>query len=302
MKRKDGFPGQLSYIIPHSILTKLKQNPFFKDLHITDIGYYPHALHHYRERKDGIAQSILIYNIEGNGYIKIGLREYFLQPDHFLIIPPNMPHAYYADQKNPWSIYWIHFGGGKLNFFSASFMQPTRIERNHKSRINERIALFDELFKCLDKGFGIEIMEYVNLCLPRLLATFTHLQQYQSINESISNDPVGLAINYMLENLKSKLGLSQLAKEVQLSTSYFSRLFQSKIGFPPMEYFNQLKIQYSCRLLDNRTLSIADAAREIGFEDQFYYSRLFKKVMNQSPRDYRKERVLKPSANASCAS
>nr|MDA3816290.1 AraC family transcriptional regulator [Prolixibacteraceae bacterium] len=292
MKRKDGFPGQLSYIIPQSILTKLQQNPFFKDLYITDIGYYPHALHHFRERQEGIAQSILIYNIDGYGHIKIADKEYFLQPDHFLIIPQNVPHAYYADKKNPWSIYWIHLGGEKSKFISASFSQPTLIEKTHTSRINERLSLFDEIFKCLEKGFGVEIMEYVNLCLPRLLATFTHLQQYRNINESITNDPVSLAINYMLENLKSKLTLNQLAKEVKLSASYFSRIFQNKTGFPPIEYFNQLKIQHSCRLLDNRNLSIGDIAREIGLEDQFYYSRLFKKIINQSPREYRKGRIL----------
>jgi AraC-like DNA-binding protein len=97
----------------------------------------------------------------------------------------------------------------------------------------------------------------------------------------------------MLENLKNKLSLKQLAKEVKLSDSYFSRLFLRRTGFPPIEYFNQLRIQHSCRLLDNKMLSIADVAREVGFDDQFYFSRLFRKVMNQSPREYRKGRIIK---------
>lgn len=293
MKRKEGFPGQLSYVIPKSILLKLTEQPMYNDLYITDIGYYPHARHHFRERKEGIDQLILIYNVDGHGYVEIGGREHKLPPNHFLMIPPNAPHAYFADKISPWSIYWIHMGGDKTKYFTNSFSQVVPVERSNTSRINERIALFGELFKCLEMGYGIEILEYVNLCLPRLLATFTHIQQYRSLNESLSRDPVSLAINFMLENLKNKLTLNELACEVKLSSSYFSRLFLSRTGFPPIEYFNQLKIQHSCRLLDSKNLSIADVAREIGMEDQFYYSRLFKKIMNQSPREYRQGRVLR---------
>ncbi|WP_346859273.1 AraC family transcriptional regulator [uncultured Draconibacterium sp.] len=292
MKRKEGFPGQLSYIIPKATLEKLVQNPLFEDLYITDIGYYPRALYHYRERSEGINQSILIYNIDGYGYIKIAGTEYVLPPDHFIIIPQNRPHSYFSDKKNPWSIYWIHLAGIKSKFISNSFSQATPIERTNTSRINERLEMFGEIFKCLEMGYGIEILEYVNMCLPRLLASFTHIKQFRSINEPITSDPVALVINYMLENLKKKLSLGQLAREVNLSSSYFSRMFLKRTGFPPIDYFNQLKIQQSCRLLDNKELTVADVARELGFDDQFYFSRLFKKVMNQSPREYRKGRIL----------
>ena len=291
MKRKEGFPGQLSYIIPKTTLDKLLQNPLFEDLYITDMGYYPYALYHHRERLEGSSQAILIYNVEGTGYVKIAGVIYTLPPDHFFIIPRNIPHSYYADKEDPWSIYWIHFGGKKSKFISDAFSQTTPIERTNTSRINERLELFMEIFKCLEMGFGMETLEYVNLCLPRLLATFTHIKQYRSINEPLSNDPVNLAINFMLENLKKKITLSQLAKEVHLSGSYFTRLFLSRTGFPPIDYFNQLKIQHSCRLLDNKELSIAEVAREVGFEDQFYFSRMFRKVMNESPREYRKGRI-----------
>ena len=91
----------------------------------------------------------------------------------------------------------------------------------------------------------------------------------------------------MLENINKKFKLEELASVVRLSMSHFSRLFLSRTGHSPIDYFIQLKIQHSCRLLDNSKLSIADIARESGFDDQFYFSRQFKRVMNMSPREYR---------------
>jgi AraC-like DNA-binding protein len=92
----------------------------------------------------------------------------------------------------------------------------------------------------------------------------------------------------MLENLTKKLKLEDIAGETSLSTSHFSRLFVNRTGHSPIDYFIQLKIQRACRLIDNSVWSIADVSREMGFDDQFYFSRVFRKVMGMSPNDYRK--------------
>ncbi len=288
MKKKDGFPGQLSYVIPDKILELVKSNPLTADLYLTDIGYYPQARHHFRERISGISQAILIYNVHGKGVVSTGGLRQELPPDHFLIIPPGVPHAYFADARDPWSIYWIHFAGSKSRLFSVPGLQPVPIERGPTSRVNDRIDLFNEIFRNLERGFSIETLEYTNLCLSHLLASFTHLRQFRLVKEGMEKDPVTQSINFMLENLDRKLKLEEMADEVKLSASHFSRLFTNRTGHSPIDYFIQLKIQRACRLLDNSDRSIAEVAREMGFEDQFYFSRLFRKVMNMSPRVYRK--------------
>lgn len=288
MKKKDGFPGQQSYVIPDSILERIKIHPLCNELYITDIGYYPMAGYHFRERIQGIPETILIYNIEGNGLVKITDQEIHVPPDHFIIIPQNTAHAYAADENNPWSIYWIHYGGAKAKWLAQPGLLPIPVPRTNVSRINERIALFDEIFHHLERGYSIESLEYVNLCLPRLLASFIHLLQYRSFKEPLSRNTVDQTINFMLENINHKLKLDDLAKAVKLSTSHFSRLFFERTGHSPINYFIQLKIQRSCHLLDNTTLSVSEIAREIGMDDPFYFSRQFGKVMNMSPTVYRK--------------
>lgn len=291
MKKEDGFPGQISFVIPDRILALVKNNPLIADLFITDIGYYPQARFHFRERPAGSSQFILIYCMEGKGEIRLNKTTNLISADQFFIIPPGMSHAYYSDEQNPWSIYWIHFSGLKSGNYSRFACQPLPIERGKTSRIADRVDLFSELFRNLDRGFSIETLEYVNLCLPHLLASFTHLSQFRLIKESGEKDPVAQSINFMLEQITKKLKLNEIAAETGLSASHYSRLFLNRTGHSPIDYFIQLKIQRACRLLDNSGWMIADVAREMGFEDQFYFSRVFRKVMGMSPAEYRKRGV-----------
>lgn len=291
MKKEDGFPGQISVVIPERILALVKSNPLIADLYISDIGYYPKARHHFRERPSGSAQFILIYCVEGKGEIRLNETGHMVLADHFFIIPAGMPHTYHSDEQTPWSIYWIHFSGLKSGNYSRFACQALPIERGKTSRINDRLDLFSEIFRNLDRGFSNETLEYVNLCLSHLLASFTHLSQFRLIKESGEKDPVVQSINFMLEQLTQKLKLDEIATETGLSASHYSRLFQNRTGHSPIDYFIQLKVQRACRLLDNSGGMIADIAREMGFDDQFYFSRVFRKVMGMSPVEYRKRGV-----------
>lgn len=291
MKKQEGFPGQISYVIPDRILTLVLENPVMSDLYITDIGYYPQARHHFRERPSGSEQFILIYCVEGKGEIWLNEMANLVPADHFFIISAGVPHAYRADEKDPWTIYWIHFSGPKSYSWARFANQVMPIERGKNARISDRTDLFSEIFRNLDRGFSLETLEYVNLCLPHLLASFTHLNQFRLIREPGEKDIVGQSINFMLDRLPEKLKLEEIAVEAGLSSSHFSRLFQSQTGHSPIDYFIQLKIQRACRLLDNSGQTIAEIAREIGFDDQFYFSRAFRKVMGTSPAEYRKRRI-----------
>lgn len=291
MKKKDGFPGQISFVIPDRILALVKTNPLTADLYITDMGYYPQARHHFRERPGGSSQYILIYCVEGQGEIRMKESVQTIGADQFFIIPSGIPHAYRSHGQNPWSIYWIHFAGKKSEAYARFCGQVLSIERNKTSRTNDRIELFSEFFRNLGRGFSIEALEYVNQCLPHLLASFTHLSQFRLIKEAGEKDPVAQSINYMLENLTKKLKLEEIAAETSLSASHFSRLFVNRTGHSPIDYFIQLKIQRACRLIDNSDWTIADVSRETGFEDQFYFSRVFRKVMGMSPNEYRKRGI-----------
>ena len=78
VKLKNGFTGERALVLPRMIVDKLEEDPLTSMLHITDIGYYPKAKHHFRERKEPINQYVFIYCIDGAGWLSF-LRE-FLMP------------------------------------------------------------------------------------------------------------------------------------------------------------------------------------------------------------------------------
>ena len=120
VKLKNGFTGERALVLPRMIVDKLEEDPLTSMLHITDIGYYPKAKHHFRERKEPINQYVFIYCIDGAGWYRIGEQEYTVSANQYFILPAGVPHAYASNKSSPWTIYWIHFKGILAPFYAGS--------------------------------------------------------------------------------------------------------------------------------------------------------------------------------------
>ena len=108
---KDGFLGQKQWVIPKNHLIRWSNHPLLQSLIPTDIGYYPQARYHYREREQGADQNILLFCIAGSGWCQINNEQQTIAPGEALLIPRGVPHIYGASEDDPWSIHWVHFYG-----------------------------------------------------------------------------------------------------------------------------------------------------------------------------------------------
>ena len=110
------------------------------------------------------------------------------------------------------------------------------------------------------------------------------------IHQIKQGDIIQQCINYMKENMDKKLTLEDFAHEVHYSPSYFGQLFLKRTGHSPLNYFNQLKIQKACQLLDFTNMKIKEISYQLGFYDQYHFSKTFIKIMGESPSLYRKKK------------
>ena len=96
------------------------------------------------------------------------------------------------------------------------------------------------------------------------------------------------AIAYMRENLDKPVQVPTLAAALNISPSHFFALFKQFTGRPPIEYFIRLRMRRACELLQDESLPVKQVAAELGYEDPFYFSRLFKAVHQVAPSHYRR--------------
>ncbi|MFV0566452.1 MAG: AraC family transcriptional regulator [Flavobacteriaceae bacterium] len=281
------FTTKKAIVLPRSIIGELEENELTKSLLVTDIGYYSKAKGHYRHRKNGSLEYILMYCVDGKGWVEIdGKRQAILKND-YIILTPKIPHRYGSDNHNPWSIYWIHFIGNKAHCFINKPNEKVEIDLASNARFSDRILLFEEIFNNLEMGYGIENLEYANICLWHMLGSLRYLSQFRKITELNKQDRIETSIRYMKDNISKKITLKTLSENVGLSASQFSLLFKRKTMRSPMDYLMHLRIQQASRLLDFSSLKINEIAAQVGYPDPFYFSRMFSKVMGKSPKAYR---------------
>ena len=293
-RRKDGFLGERSIVLPQMIIEMEEEDPLVSSLFVTDIGYYPQAAHHYRERADGISQHVLIYCAEGAGWYRADGQVWQVHANQYFILPAGKAHVYAADENDPWTIYWVHFSGAHSSIYAQGAQWPQDVRPNVNSRISDRNHIFEEIFNTLYQGYSRENLRYVSSLLHYYLASMRYIQQFRLADEA-SHKPddssvVSAAIHYMTEHIERKLSLQDMANYTGYSPSHFSALFRQQTGHSPLNYFNQLKIQRACEMLTTTDIKINQLCYKVGIDDSYYFSRLFTKLMGMSPTAYRETR------------
>jgi AraC family transcriptional regulator of arabinose operon len=283
---KEGFIGQKMIVLPPGIKKRLLFNALIGGFYLTAIGYYPKAENHDIYRKTGSSQYILLYCVEGEGHIELNNITYHLKPNTYFIIPKNISHRYYSGPQNPWTIYWAHYKGASADSLYLRYLdnQPKQVK---DIPLNESaIEIFEQLYNILENSFNDESLEIANMNFQYFINTLVY---YPYVKKMIyDKDSVSKAISYMKQNINKHFSLEQLANLEKLSKSQFSRQFKQKTGSTPIQYFNSLKIQHSCQYLYFTEKSVKEICVALGFDDQFYFTRLFTGIMGLSPTQYRK--------------
>lgn len=294
-KIKSGFSGERAVILPSTVVDEFKVSNLGKNLYITDIGYYPSADFHYRQRNALEAnQYILMYCVEGEGWFRLNDEVNKVVANQLIILPKSKSHTYGSSNKRPWTIYWIHFDGDSAGYFSEGMDKPLNITPDENSRINERLRLFEEIFTTLRNGYSKQNLELSSSAFSYFLCSVKHLQAFRNAatyqKNSSEKDITENAIHYMRENIHKKLTVKSIADFVGLSASHFSAVFQTKTEYSPLNFLTHLRIQGACHYLDFSDIKINQLSSLVGYDDPLYFSRIFTKTMGCSPTKYRNKK------------
>ncbi|MBL8027823.1 MAG: AraC family transcriptional regulator [Fibrobacteres bacterium] len=268
----------------------LLSSSIFSDLSICIGGYYEKAAGHYCKRT-AVTEYQVAYCVGGKGFIRCAGREYPVESGSVFINIPGHAHEYWADEKDPWTHYWVHFvGTSAARYFEFMNCKPEEpgffIGQN-----DHLVELYRVMLEQLKQENHVHHLQAVAI-LHNILSHIAVLRNSQD-NKSEANIN-GQRINmrliddYIAKHLKY-VTLQDLAVISSLSIPHFIRLFKNANGVTPVQYVINKRINAARRLIvEDSTLNIKQAAMLCGYDDQHYFSRQFTKVTGMNPNDYRR--------------
>jgi AraC-like DNA-binding protein len=285
-QKAEGFTGQQIVVLPRSVVHNALHQNDLSGLLATDVGFFPNATGHLRERVIGVDQAIFIYCTDGSGWCELSGERHVVGPGDLLVIPPEASHAYGADPRKPWSIYWVHVAGSSLKTMLPELAISADRPVVRIGQDPELGSLFGEIIDVLEHGYTQAHLVYSSRVLSHLLGLMIWRRQ-QEWHGARPRQSMAQSIAYMKRHLRQRLRVSQLAAVANLSPPHFNVLFKRHTGYSPMDYFIRLRMHEACRLLDHTDLSVKQIAAALGYDDPFYFSRIFKALNDIAPSEYR---------------
>ena len=274
--------------VPIEIEKSDQKKALLKGVQVTAAGYFPEASGHDYAREEA-NYMVAIFCTAGKGYYQYKNKIWEVNAGEILYCWKGTAHHYWADKEKPWTIFWMHVQGKEVDLLlkesGINANQPL-LKVGHSSQL---ISLFREILDVLKNGFTYHSALYISSLAKQVFSFQYYLLQEN--NSFISEDKQFKDILIFLQDhVNETLDIATMAKHSHLSATYFIRKFKHKFGYSPVVYFNRLKIQSACHLLLMSNRSVKEIAFSLGFEDPLYFSRLFRKIMNVSPLEYRKSR------------
>lgn len=133
-------------------------------------------------------------------------------------------------------------------------------------------------YRVMATGLFMQLAVYLSRCYSA-----------EPTEESIGLLRIGDAIAHIEMHFTENITLDELAEKSHLSKRHFQRIFHDCIGRSPIDHLIHVRIQKAAELLRFTERSITEIAFDCGFQDSNYFTRCFRKVMEQTPREYRRQ-------------
>lgn len=247
-------------------------------------------------REQGRVDFLLSYLHSGFMKVRIANREQMIEAGTVFISKPYERQYYAKSGKEPTGSYWLHFTGYGVTdlLIKAGLWQ----ESIFVTGVNNEIPL---LFARIIEEETEKQPSFEHISAALLQELIYTISRKMAIQEKVKHmDPGELimhaSFDLLHKNYAQKMTVKELASHAGLSLSRYSSLFKQYTGLSPQQYLIQYRFQKAKDLMSHTHLNIRQIASLVGFDDQLYFSRLFKKYEHLSPIEYRKMASMTDSA------
>jgi AraC-like DNA-binding protein/quercetin dioxygenase-like cupin family protein len=280
----DGFPGQRMRVLPRPVVAQALRAPTTSQVLVTDVGFFPRASSHGRARPHGARQSIVIVCAAGHGTCHLPSGAHAVRAGQALVIPAGTPHRYEADERDPWTIWWLHVAGAGIDELFATIGttvdQPV-IGLGDPARI---IALIDTIIRRMERD------ETMSTLVAASGAAWHALALLAADRRTVAHDavdPIEATIEHLRAASSTRVSVGELAGMAGLSESHYAALFRRATGYGVLEFQTRLRMGLARELLDTTDRTISSIALQVGYPDPLYFSRQFRRIHAMSPSEYR---------------
>lgn len=232
-------------------------------------------------------------------YLVKGVRNYIIDGEHFTLnkgdvalIKPGVLHrtaggAFERFLINFTKPYMEYFFTCKAMSILLSCFENKTITIPADRRTEIRI-LFEKIFDLLEDGKEEKTFTYFADVL-NLLVQVSEQKNLSTEKITTEGKIVAEILNYINEHYNEIENITQISDNFFITKSHLCRIFKNVTGISVIEYLNRIKIKQSCYLLENTEKSITDICTECGFNSSVYFCKLFKKIMNITPTEFREQ-------------
>ena len=302
-------PSDIRLFIPMFLLTKLSKHRLTDGLYPASLGI-KQANNNYKFQQENNHCHSLFYCLSGQGKLNYQGKERTIERGDLVIINPDTAFTFTLNKSNnstsnstqtdtPQStrdvkskenvVYWINFTGTLAADFAERLLMKMDNGVAHIGVLNNIVSDFDHLLALGARGYtATNVIHAVHILQQAL--SFLALQLRLTMFNNSSNFDLDAVEALMRNSLHQELSLDTLAHYSQLSKFHFAKKFKELTDSSPIQHFINMKIQHACTQLDNSDIAIKDIASGLGYSDPYYFSRLFKKLVGMSPKQYRDSR------------
>lgn len=230
----------------------------------------------------------LILCLNGKGWVQIAGKRHEVTPGGMIWVNCHHPHAYGAAPKDPWELYWLRVEGRCLDRIAQLLEvrgMPVFADIDHRGACQQ----FERAFQHMGGSRPSDAAD-VNAAVAAIIAMAfdKRLSDPDAIRPELPV-PVQKALEKMRLYFHQPLRVSELAQLASMSESHFSRQFKSAIGTSPIDWLRRERINQAKRRLIESDDPIKEIARQVGYSDQFFFSKDFKKMTRLTPTQFREQ-------------